>query len=284
MITFSQLGTYGRLGNQFFQYAALKGLSVKNGYDIALMSGLKDASWHGQKCLLFNFNINHQMIDGIPAGYQRYVQPGLCSDFDKNFFDLKDNVDLLGFFQNLNYFHFCENEIKKSFKIKPEIRKKCDEYLKKFNRPVVSIHLRRGDNVVLNQLNQEVIDNFISESLTYFNNETNFLVFTGGSRSDGNDNGDDVDYLKNKYQEDNFFISETNDTIMDLCLMTKCDHNIVSHDSTFSWWAAYLNENDNRTVVCPKYHRSFEQTEFDSQGNRLTYHKQDFYPDDWTVL
>ena len=29
------------------------------------------------------------------------------------------------------------------------------------------------------------------------------------------DNSDDVDYLKNKYQEDNFFISETNDTIMD---------------------------------------------------------------------
>ena len=52
MITFSQLGKYGRLGNQFFQYAALKGLSVKNGYDIALMSDLKNTVWHGQKCLL----------------------------------------------------------------------------------------------------------------------------------------------------------------------------------------------------------------------------------------
>ena len=283
MITFSQLGKYGRLGNQFFQYAALKGLSVKNGYDIALMSDLKNTVWHGQKCLLFNFNIDHPTITDS-SSYQRYDQPGLCSDFDENFFDLSDNVDLFGFFQNLNYFHFCEDEIKKSFRIDPEIRKKCDESLEKFDGPVVSIHLRRGDNIELNQLNQEVIDSFVTKALGYFNNEANFLIFTGGSRSEGNDNSADVEYLKSKYEGDNFFVSETNDTIMDLCLITKCDHNIVSHDSTFSWWAAYLNEHDNRTVICPKYHRSLEQSDFDTQGNELTYHKQDFYPDDWIVL
>tara|TARA_R110002020_G_scaffold268231_5_gene483389 strand:+ start:1638 stop:2489 length:852 start_codon:yes stop_codon:yes gene_type:complete len=283
MITFSQLGKYGRLGNQFFQYAALKGLSVKNGYDIALMSDLNDASWHGQRCLLSNsyFNINHPNVDNI-SSYQRYNQPGLCSDFDENFFDLKDNVDLYGFFQNLNYFHFCEDKIKESFKIKSEIRKKCDEYLERFDGPVVSVHVRRGD--AIGQSSPEVTNNFISKSVKYFNDETNFLMFTGGSRSDGNDNSADVDYLKDSYQGDNVFYSQTNDTMMDLCLMTKCDHNIVSHDSTFSWWAAYLNEHDNRTVICPKFHRSLEQSNFDRQGNELTYHKQDFYPDDWTVL
>ena len=53
MITFSQLGKYGRLGNQFFQYAALKGLSVKKGYDIALMSDLKNTVWHMVKNVFF---------------------------------------------------------------------------------------------------------------------------------------------------------------------------------------------------------------------------------------
>ena len=43
MITFSQLGKHGRLGNQLFQYAALKGLSVKNGYDIGMMSDMSEA-------------------------------------------------------------------------------------------------------------------------------------------------------------------------------------------------------------------------------------------------
>ena len=247
------------------------------------MSDLNDASWHGQRCLLSNsyFNINHPNVDNI-SSYQRYNQPGLCSDFDENFFDLKDNVDLYGFFQNLNYFHFCEDKIKESFKIKSEIRKKCDEYLERFDGPVVSVHVRRGD--AIGQSSPEVTNNFISKSVKYFNDETNFLMFTGGSRSDGNDNSADVDYLKDSYQGDNVFYSQTNDTMMDLCLMTKCDHNIVSHDSTFSWWAAYLNEHDNRTVICPKFHRSLEQSNFDRQGNELTYHKQDFYPDDWTVL
>ena len=281
MITFSQLGKYGRLGNQFFQYAALKGLSVKNGYDIALMSDLNNASWHGQKCLLSNFNISHPTVNSI-SSYQRYNQSGLSCDFDENFFDLKDNVDLFGFFQNLNYFHFCEDKIKESFKIKSEIRKKCDEYLERFDGPVVSIHVRRGD--AIGQSNPEVIDNFISKAVKYFNNEITFLVFTGGSRSDGNDNSVDIDYLKDNFQGNNIFYSETNDTMMDLCLMTKCDHNIVAHDSTFSWWAAYLNENNGRTVICPKYWRSLEQGEFDQQGNELTYHKQNFYPDDWIVL
>ena len=34
MITFAQLGKYGRLGNQLFQYAALKSLGIKNGYEV----------------------------------------------------------------------------------------------------------------------------------------------------------------------------------------------------------------------------------------------------------
>ena len=52
----------------------------------------------------------------------------------------------------------------KSFRIDPEIRKKCDESLERFDGPVVSIHLRRGDNIELNQLNQEVIDSFITKA------------------------------------------------------------------------------------------------------------------------
>ena len=56
MITFSKLGELGRLGNQLFQYAALRGLSLKNNYEIFLPN-LKIAEWHGQKCLLEEFNM-----------------------------------------------------------------------------------------------------------------------------------------------------------------------------------------------------------------------------------
>ena len=40
----------------------------------------------------------------------------------------------------------------------------------------------------------------------------------------------------------------------------------------------------NLVKFLQEYHRSLEQSDFDTQGNELTYHKQDFYPDDWIVL
>ena len=61
MITFYKLGTYGRLGNQFFQYAALKSLAIKNNYKLKILSN-ESTSWHGQKFLLPEFNLIEEQI------------------------------------------------------------------------------------------------------------------------------------------------------------------------------------------------------------------------------
>ena len=41
-----------------------------------------------------------------------------------------------------------------------------------------------------------------------------------------------------------------NDDIADFAILQKCDHQIISN-STFGWWAGWLNENPDKTVVAP---------------------------------
>ena len=282
MITFLELGQYGRLGNQLFQYAALKALSLHNQYKIKLPKNLYDRSWHGQKCLLNNFNIDFEFLEEIDfynlRTYDQYQITGSAQAFDKNFFNLDDNTNLMGFFQNLKYFDFCQDEIKKDLVINTEIQKYCDDYLlekfKILKKPVVSIHIRRGDNIDYNQSNQNIIDTYVRNCINYFNSEVNFLIFTGGSRQEGENNTQDLEYLKDVYVGSNFYYSETNSPMLDFCLMIKCDHNIISHDSTFSWWSAYLNENVDKKVLAPKHSRSLDQT--------ILY--KDYYPNDWILF
>ena len=59
----------------------------------------------------------------------------------------------------------------------------------------------------------------------------------------------------------------------DFYLMTQCKHNIIAN-STFSWWAAYLNNNKEKIVIAPKKWYS----------DNSYYNSKDVYPRSWVVL
>ena len=72
----------------------------------------------------------------------------------------------------------------------------------------------------------------------------------------------------------NFYYSTGKTTLEDFALIKECDHNIMSHSSSFGWWAAYLNDNPLKKVIAPKDY-SMEPGAWNREG---------FYPDNFTLI
>ena len=100
------------------------------------------------------------------------------------------------------------------------------------------------------------------------------MVFSGGKRG-ANNNSEDIDWCKSFFKGSNFFFSENNSVVEDLSGIILCDHNIISHVSSFGWWGAYLNMNRNKIVIAPKnYHPDIPHYT----------HRYKFYPEDWKLI
>ena len=107
MISCLSIGRFGRLGNQLFQYAALKSLSLENNLNIVLPD-LTNSYHHGQNSLLHEFNVNVKYMNRRLLSlliFRRYNEKEEhIYNYDENFFKLKDFTSIKGYFQNLKYF------------------------------------------------------------------------------------------------------------------------------------------------------------------------------------
>jgi hypothetical protein len=287
LITFHNLGINGRLGNQLFQYAALRGLSDKCGYDLCIPDP-KDRTWHGQSCLLNEFNIKakRESLSGTTIN-KLYQEPDYMK-IDNNFFNLPDDISIDGYFQSLFYFNHCSSTLREEFKPKKKYmdsaKKYIDELTRKYNRPVVSLHLRRGDNVNGTNPSAELnsayavggfYEKYIEKAIDQFGDVT-FLVFTGGNR-ESNDNGQDIEWCENYFEGPKFEFSKGGSVVGDFAKIMSCSGHILSHVSSFGWWAAWVSWawDSNKKVVAPyRYH---------SDRPNFT-HRENFYPEEWVLV
>ena len=267
----------GRLGNQLFQYAAMRNISLIKGYNIYYNT---DFEWHQQKCLLNNFNIKESSKHFLPHyRYNQIINGGDSSTYDENILKLQDNGILAGFFQNEKYFIDNQEIIKKELTLKKELDDICEKYIndiyeKNQDYKIVGIHLRRGDSVSQNKFNFSKTDIFIKKALTEIKKQEKkiyIIFFTGGSTLNKNDNGgkrtntwvdnnheQDVNWLDNyiKSFDEKYEISKgtyENNELIDYGLLSKCDYNILPNSSSFSWMACYVNcKNDKKVYVNEK--------------------------------
>tara|TARA_R110002110_G_scaffold17363_4_gene73435 strand:- start:7135 stop:8025 length:891 start_codon:yes stop_codon:yes gene_type:complete len=293
MVTFLELGSLGRLGNQLFQYGALKSLALYKGTP-AILPPLRNKIWHGQDCQLKEFNIECDYATPMDIKKIAYVynEPDYMK-FDTKFFDLPNNINLHGFFQSILYFRHCEEQIKKELTPKnihlDKAKKMIDSLKRKYpGYEIVSLHLRRGDNTDGSNPSRELNEmygktkgldpksfygKYMNTALKEFEGKTvKYLVFSGGSRDPSIDNKNDIEWCKQNFEGNDFIFSKGNTPIDDFSLIASCDHNILSHISSFGWWAAYVNSNPNKIVVAPEhYHPDLPE---------YTY-REGFYPAEW---
>ena len=69
--------------------------------------------------------------------------------------------------------------------------------------------------------------------------EIKFIVFS-----------DDPDWCRSNFNGEKFIICDINDSYIEMCAMSLCDDNIIAN-SSFSWWGAWLNQKEDKTVIAP---------------------------------
>ena len=263
MIGFNHLGNLGQLGNQMFQYASLKGIAGKHGYQYCIPKNSVVTDALGNKLRtelfdVFNLNVNIQKIET-----DQYLQEP-SFNYSENFVNsCPDNVSLWGFFQSEKYFKHIEKEIRKDFTFKDEIVEDCKNIIKDIFDDPIALHIRRGDFLINsgNHYNQSL--EYYENALSKFDSDRQVVIFS-----------DDPKWcmLQDLFSSDRFIVSESTGPYHDLYLMTQCSDFIIAN-STFSWWGAWLANRGN--VIAP-------EKWFGSNNSHLD--TKDLYPDDWKIL
>lgn len=238
-ISFNHLGNYGHIGNQMFQYAMIKGLSIKYNRSFVIPHKEVFGNFYYTKLRsnidqCFNIDCERGITD-FPTLEEKQFS------FDEELFNNfpSHNVNLLGFFQTEKYFKHIESQIKNDFKFIPKYFDECSKARENLSKEVLSIHIRRTD--YLDNTSHFCPDlSYYEKGIKSIPEDCEVLIFS-----------DDPEWCKSQelFSSDRFLISETDDPYIDMCLMTMCQYHIIA-PSTFSWWGAYLS--DSKKVFAPK--------------------------------
>lgn len=238
----------GRMGNQMFIIATTIAYALRERitYHIPWKSGKRDQ---------FDCYFPHLCSHRDTSSYQviREQQFGIYHTLPV--IDPDQNYKLQGYFQSEKYFRNYRREIIEAFGI---LRYPTELGL-------VSIHVRRGDYLRLNKKHPPIDLAYIRDAMSYFDNNHRFLVFS-----------DDIEWCKNNIKGRAIDYWVDDDPIESMAMMASCHHNIISN-STFSWWGAWLNGNDNKVIIAPKRW-------FGERVQDRVLHTQDIIPQTWIKL
>jgi hypothetical protein len=219
----------GGLGNNLFKIAACLSLAKDNNVECNL------STWRYDIFENLDFKYNRSDLEILSSYNESYFH------FEQ--IPYRDNMDINGYFQSEKHFINNEELIRFSFIPKTGILEYIKEkYIGIIDKNTASIHVRRGD-YLLNG------GGFCILGKEYYNKAIEILREKGVS--DFFVFSDDVKWCKMNFRDNCFHIVENEKDYIDLFLMSMCKHNIIAN-SSFSWWAAWLNPNCDKVIVAPQ--------------------------------
>ncbi len=239
-ISFNRLGSYGRLGNQMFQYASLRGIASRHEYSFTIPDSKGNNEWADHQLFKY-FKLSSLDRHNIGLSQHRTISEG-SFNFDHNLFHkCEDNVDIVGYLQSEKYFLHIEDIIRQDFTFHDHISKQAQETLEEYSKePLISLHVRRTDYVNNSFYNGGCSIEHYDRALSLLDHNTKVIIFT-----------DDIQWVadQNFFKKDRYIIHNPVSNATDMCMMTMCDYNIIAN-SSFSWWGAWLGS--HKRVIAPK--------------------------------
>lgn len=286
----------GGLGNQMFEYAALRAMMIKyNQKGIISLKGITNKTHNIYSLNHFNINQEVEVINNESLKSKlNYLIYGFYYVFlikHKNGFSImkkiqpflnkigifclpdgyikfskcsSNNNTMVGYFQSIQYFNDYKDIIKKELKVVDAVLEDNKKLLKEIEaNNSVCVHIRRGDYVGTNhQVCDEAYYLKAIEIMKKKVKNPQFYIFS-----------DDIKWVKENihFKDKVNFVEKNNPNYEELRLMYSCKHFIISN-SSFSWWAQYLTENKKRITIAPsKWFQNENQ-------------KVDIYEEDWIKL
>ena len=263
-------------GNQLFQYATGYALAKRLGQRLVLDTSFFDYVKDSNAGNIRVNNLNLLLLDNPefisnPQSYWRYRYgvllrktpfwrllgfPSLvvwedvtnCREFQVELFNGIEryrNFEIYGFWQNTNYFKDEIADLKRQFAPNYQLSGKVRQLNSEINSEVdsVGVHIRRGDFVRLGWNKGADYYRTAIDIMRRELSEPHFYICS-----------DDKAWACNEFKEERDIeiidITTSTQDIDEFFLLSNCHHQIIS-ESTFGWWAAYLNMHTDKRIIIP---------------------------------
>lgn len=279
----------GRLGNQMFQYATARTLAASLGcpllvagttptrrygllaHTLGLDRGAPYAEMRQNGRLYEAFGCGPSFLRGrlieltLPWLRRRYfshvfkpaaqtIEGEDFEAFDARLFAQKSGTWLDGFFQSAGYFARNAAQVWTWFGPTPEVARQVEDIVRQWSQPpqqMAAIHVRRGDYLG-HKHSIGGAESGWALPLSYYNDALERLPASTGLALFS----DDPAWAAEQFKALRPWVARGNSAAADMHAMARCRYNVIAN-SSFSWWAAWLNADPDKTVLAPEFHLGF---------------------------